>query len=335
MKKKKSIFYIYVVTILSVLTILTGCSLGNKETAGKEKGDKTIRIGYQKGNTLNILKENGYLEDRLKKEGYKVEWKLFTTGGLLMEALATGNIDYGPGADGPGIVAQATNKPIVYVGADKPNPEGVGLMVAKDSGITKIGELKGKKIAVVKGGNHHYLTVLALEKEGIKLEEVQFVYTKGASEGRALFETKQVDAIASWDPFFVGLENDLKPITLIDGGNEYPNRTFYFSNHDFSKKHPELIKIILEETNKSDLWANKHKKEVVQLLAKTLGLKEEILKRAIERRQYGVDNISEDIIQPQQKQADVFCRIGLIPNKISVKDVMPIQNAWAPNLNDK
>ncbi|MED0972751.1 aliphatic sulfonate ABC transporter substrate-binding protein [Bacillus paramycoides] len=331
---KRNTFFITVIAIFSFLLILTGCGAGNKVTAG-QTGDKVVKIGYQKGNTLNILKESGYLEKRLKKEGYKVEWKLFASGGLVLEALATGNVDYGHAADGSGIVAQATNKPIVYVGADKPNPEGVGIMTANDSGITKVEELKGKKIAVAKGGNHHYLTVLALEKAGIKLEEVQFVYVKDASEGRAVFETKQVDAIASWDPFFAGLENDLKPITLTDGVKDYPNRTFYYSNTNFSKKHPELIKIILEETNKSDLWANDNKKEVVQLLAKTLGLKEEILKRAVDRRQYGVDNISEDIIQPQQKQADVFYRIGLIPNKINVKDVMPIQNDWKPNLDNK
>ncbi len=37
-------------------------------------------------------------------------------------------------------------------------------MVLKDSPIQTITDLKGKKVAVIKGGNHHYLTVLALER---------------------------------------------------------------------------------------------------------------------------------------------------------------------------
>jgi sulfonate transport system substrate-binding protein len=344
--KSKKMMIKWMAACMALIFVLAGCGKADNQQAGNQqttnqqasdssKEEKVIRIGYQKGNTLNILKESGFLEESLKDLGYKVEWKVFATGGPLLEALFSGSIDYGHAADGPGIFAQASGKPLVYVGADLPNPEGVGVMVLKDSGIKSIKDLKGKKIATLKGGNHHYLAVLALEKEGLTAKDVEWVYVKDASQGRAVFETKEVDALASWDPFFAGVETDLQPLTLTEGIDyKYPNRTFYFANVNFAKEHPELVKIILEATNKSDKWANEHKPEVVKLLSEMLGIDEKVIARAVERRTYGVEKITQEVIQAQQEQADVFHRIGLIPEKIDVSKDMPIDAEWAPDLSN-
>jgi sulfonate transport system substrate-binding protein len=329
---------VWAVILLTVMSLFTGCAAQTAKTKGEsqaggtiEKGEKVLRIGYQKGNTLNILKVKGNLEERLKEKGIKVEWKVFAGGGFVLEALSAGSIDYGHAADGSGVFAQAGGKPFVYVGADLPNPEGMGIMVHKDSGIKTIKELKGKKIAVTKGGNHHYLAVLAIEKAGLTLNDVQFVYVKDASEGRALFEIKQVDALGSWDPFFATVENDLQPVTLTDGKGYSPNRTFYYANETFAKEHPDLVKIILEETNKSDQWANENKQEVIKLLSETLGIDEKAIARAVDRRKYGVEKITQEVIDPQQQLADTYARIGLIQKPIRVSERMPLNPDWIPD----
>src|SRR6478736_4773092 len=108
---------------------LTACNTGSE-------ADNTIRIGFQTGNTLNVLKESEYLEERIEQDDLDVdiEWIEFDQGGAVMEALATNNIDYGNAADGPGIFAQAQDRDIVYVGASLPHEEGVGIMVKENSG---------------------------------------------------------------------------------------------------------------------------------------------------------------------------------------------------------
>ncbi len=336
---------------LLLVTALTGCgSGGDKDTqaaastapaasaapsasAPAKNYPKALRIGYQKGNTLNILKAHGNLEKRLKDLGISVEWNVFPGGNNVLEALAAGQIDYGNAADGSGVFAQAGGKTFVYVGNDLPNPEGMGIMVHKDSPIKTIADLKGKKVAVIKGGNHHYLTVLALERVGLKADDVQYVYVKDASEGRAVFETKQVDALGSWDPFFATVQNDLKPVTLTDGADYSPNRTFYYSSNEFTSKYPDLVKIILEETDVSDKWANGNKEEVVKLLTQELGIDEQAIRTAVERRTYGVEAITRDTIAPQQQLADTFHRIGLIPEKLDVSKLMPVDVPWKPNVS--
>ncbi|MGN7382414.1 sulfonate ABC transporter substrate-binding protein [Paenibacillus sp. SAFN-117] len=316
-------------SIILVCSVLFSACSSSKASEGQLE---VVRIGYQKGNTLNILKVKGNLDERLKKQGIKIEWNVFPSGGTVLEALAAGKIDYGNAADGSGVFAQASGQSFVYVGSDLPNPEGMGIMVHKDSGIAGIGDLKGKKVAVVKGGNHHYLTVLALESSGLQYDDVEYVYVKDASEGRALFETKQVDALGSWDPFFATVQMDLQPVTLTDGSHYSPNRTFYYATKEFAEAHPEIVKAILEETDVSDQWANENKGEVVKMLAGELGIDEESLAKMVGRRTYGVEAIKKEIIAPQQQLADTFHKIGLIEHSIDVSSYMPVGKEWVPDL---
>ena len=114
MKKLLSIF-----GLLAILAVLTACSSSDKEVAtGKEEGTelKTINIGYQKGNTLHILKESGILDEAAKEKDLTIKWELFTHGNTLMEGIYAGAIHFGHAADWPGIFAQASNKPFYYVG---------------------------------------------------------------------------------------------------------------------------------------------------------------------------------------------------------------------------
>lgn len=330
-----------VMTWFCLLALLAGCASSESGTgakngaeadafgAGKDGTRKVIRIGYQKGNTLNILKVNGNLDKRMKEAGYDVEWKVFAGGNFLLEALSSGSIDFGHAADGSGVFAQAGNKPFVYVGNDHPNPEGMGIVAHPDSGVKSLADLKGKKLAVGKGGNHHYLAVLAIEKAGLKLDDVQFVYVKDASEGRAVFETRQVDALGSWDPFFAAIQTDLKLITLTDGQGYSPNRTFYYANEQLAKENPKLIRTILEEIQVSDEWANVHKDDVIQLLSETQGIEKTAIELAVKRRTYGVELFNAEIIKTQQQLADTYYRIGLIPRPIKVAERMPLDAPWA------
>ncbi|MEI3614155.1 aliphatic sulfonate ABC transporter substrate-binding protein [Pseudogracilibacillus sp. SO30301A] len=322
----------YLLILGFLLLILVGCGTSEnseapaEEDTSNDNAKQKINIGYQKGNTLNILRESGILEEILEENGHEVVWKEFGGGGPLLEALFTGDIDFGHASDGAAIFAQAGNKPLVYVGADYPNPEGVGILVHKSSGIKTIQDLKGKKVGASKGGNHHYLTILALKEAGMDIDDVEWVFLTDAAQGRSAFETQQIDAFATYDPFLAGTEIDLDTINIVEEQDfGYPNRTFYFANVDFNEEHPELLELILEAINESDKWANENKPDVVKLVSEALGIEEEVIERATERRNYELSKIDEDIIAAQQKQADIYFEIDLLPEKVDVSKDMPIQ----------
>ncbi|CAM4242397.1 aliphatic sulfonate ABC transporter substrate-binding protein [Lederbergia lenta] len=321
---------------ISFIIVLAGCNSDPKGTSSEAKSatsgsaDK-VKIGFQKGNTLHILKSLGYLEEKLKKDNISIEWVELATGGALLEALNTNNIDFGHAADANAVFAQAAGMPLVYIASEHPNPEGLAIIVHGDSDIKTAADLKGKKISIGKGWNSHYLLMKALQKEGLTSEDVDFAYVKDASEGRAAFESERVDALGFWDPFLAVLENDISPRILLDGEGFTNNRTYYFASDSFSKENSEVIKTILEELDKADQWANENKSDLAKMLADSLGIPLEAIEKTVERRTYGVEKITESVVAEQQDIADIFLQEKLIEAEISVSDMVTEDPAWFPD----
>jgi len=329
MKLKKN--WLFGVLLILLIGILTAC--GSEESSSNADSDKktVVKIGFQKGNTLNILKAQGTLEKRLEKENIKVEWKEFPIGTALLEALNTGAIDFGHASDANGVFSQASGKKSVYVASDTPYPKGVALVVKEDSPIKTVQDFKGKKIGVTKGGNMHYLLVKALEKEGLTVKDVEQVYYKDAAEGRAAFETGEIDVLGIWDPFLAVLEDSTPTRTIVNGENLTQNRTFYFASENFIKNDSAILKIVLEELQKSDEWANENTKEVASILAKELKIDEKPLEIANERREFGVLPIDEEAVNAQQDLADTFFGLELFPEEVDIKAVTKENPDWYPD----
>ena len=200
------------VAVLSMTTALAGVGA----SYGQDKQDKVVRIGFQKYGKLVLLKSKGTLEDKLKAAGYKVVWTEFPSGPPLLEALNVGAIDFGNTGEAPPIFAQAAGAPIQYVAYEPPAPKGEAILVPKDSKLTSVADLKGKKVALNKGSNVHYLLVKALEKAGVKYSEIEPVFLAPA-DARAAFERGAVDAWVIWDPFQAAAEAATGARTLADG----------------------------------------------------------------------------------------------------------------------
>ena len=159
-----------------------------------------LRIGYQKYGTLIILKARGALEKRLAPLNVEAKWTEFPAGPQLLEGLNVGSIDYGTVREAPPIFAQAPAANLVYSANEPPAPSAEAIVVPKGSNIKSVTELKGKKVALNKGSNVHYLLVKALEKSGLAYKDIEPVFLSPA-DARAAFESGSVDAWVIWDPF--------------------------------------------------------------------------------------------------------------------------------------
>src|SRR5215208_424791 len=136
----------------------------------------TLRIGYQKYGTLVLLKERGTLEGRLGPAGLSVTWTEFPAGPQLLEGLNVGAIDFGTTGEAPPIFAQAAGAPLIYVANARPAPEGEAILVPEGSPVADVAGLKGRRVALNKGSNVHYLLVRALEASGLSVRDVEPVY---------------------------------------------------------------------------------------------------------------------------------------------------------------
>src|SRR5580698_2764727 len=167
--------------------------------------DSVLRIGYQKYGTLVLLKARGSLEKRLAPLHVEVKWTEFPAGPQLLEGLNVGAIDFGIAGEAPPIFAQAAGADLVYVGYEPPASAGEAILVPKDSHIKTVAELKGKKVALNKGSNVHFLLVKLLEQAGVNYKEIDTIFLTPA-DARAAFERGSVDAWAIWEPFLAAAQ---------------------------------------------------------------------------------------------------------------------------------
>ncbi|MGN6831327.1 sulfonate ABC transporter substrate-binding protein [Paucibacter sp. M5-1] len=299
--------------LLATLGLLTG--LAQAQTS-------ELRIGFQKYGTLTLLKAKGDLEKRLAPQGITVKWAEFPAGPQLLEGLNVGSIDFGTVGEAPPIFAQAAGADLVYVANQPPAPTAEAVIVPKDSQIKTVADLKGKKIALNKGSNVHFLLVKLLEKAGLKYTDVQVIFLPPA-DARAAFERGSVDAWVIWDPFLAAAERQIGARVVADGRGAVANHQFYLAARPYADKRPEVIQIIVEELAKLDAWAEGRAKEVAQLLAPQIGLDLAITELAASRFAYGIKPISPAVAAEQQKIADVFFELKLIPKAIKISDALP------------
>jgi len=286
---------------------------------GAQAEDKVLRIGYQKYGTLVLLKEKGTLEGALKPLGYTVTWTEFPGGPQLLEALNVGAIDFGTAGEAPPIFAQAAGAPLVYVGYEPPAPKGEAILVPKDSTLSSVADLKGKKVALDKGSNVHYLLVRALEQAGLTPKDIQPVYLPPA-DARAAFEQGSVDAWVIWDPFYAAASAATGAKTLQDGSNLVSNHQFFLAERGFTKANPQVVDAVVAELVKIDAWSKSDPKGAAAVLSPKVGIPAEVLEVALGRQGYGVSAITPEVVAEQQKIADTFYKLGLLPKPITVSD---------------
>ncbi len=286
--------------------------------------DHTVRIGYQKYGNLLLLKQHGGLDARLKPLGYGVEWSEFPSGPPILEAMRAGAIDFGQTGDAPPIFAQAGRAGFVYVANEPPAPRGEAILVSKDSAIRSLADLKGKRVALNKGSNVHYLLVKALEKAGVAYGDVTPVFLAPA-DARAAFERGAVDAWAIWDPYLASAQAATGARTLATGDGLAGNIQFYLADKAFAEGHPEAVAAVTEAVREVDDWEAAHPDEAAAELAGAIKLPVPVVATALARQAHGVAPLTPEVTAGQQAVADTFLALHLIPKKLDVGAVV-----WKP-----
>jgi sulfonate transport system substrate-binding protein len=283
-----------------------------------------LRIGYQKSAAnLVIVKQSGWLEQRLP--GTKVSWVEFPAGPQLLEALAVGSLEFGLTGDSPPVFAQAAGKDLLYVGAEPPKPDSSAILVLKDSPLKKLADIKGKRVALQKGSSAHFLLVQAVAKAGLQWDEIQPVYLAPA-DARAAFERGSVDAWAIWDPFYAATELAIRPRALATGRDLSSNNSFYLASRPFTTQHPGALAVLFEELTRADRLVQERRKDAIKLVADFSGLDAGVVSLFLQRRPPSpVGPLSPATVADQQRVADAFHRLQLIPRPVRVADIV-----WRP-----
>jgi sulfonate transport system substrate-binding protein len=290
---------------------------------------KELRIGFQKSASLFVLqKAQGTLEKRLAPLGVGVKWVEFPAGPQLLEGLNVGSIDVGFVGEAPPIFAQAAGARFVYVGNDPAAPLAEALVVPRDSALKTVADLKGKRIALNKGSNVHYLLVKLLEKNNLKYTDVTPVFLAPA-DARAAFEKGAVDAWAIWDPFLAAVEKQIGARQLADGSGVVNGFNYYLAQTDFAQVNPHLIRELFANTLDAARFVQADIPRAAALIAPLQGLDAAVVEASLKRYRFGVVPLTPAVAAEQQKIADTFYDLKLIPKPIRIVDALPAAAAVA------
>lgn len=299
-----------------IIFAIAFCSTGCSRSAGSKSN--VVRIGYQKTGTLNLLRLRGTLESDLAKEGLQLEWIGFPAGPQLLEAMNAGAIDFGHTGDGPPILGQAAGVDFVYVACAAPRAQEEAIVVPANSPLRSVADLNGKRVALNKGSNVHYLLARVLESAQMPYDSVQTIFLS-PSDARAAFEGGSIDAWAVWDPYFAEAELSAGARVLADGEGLVANRELHLASRRLLGERPQAIRTIIDALNREDRWAKDNTDKVAKIMAAEIGLSAEVLHRVLGRKAYGVQWIGDEILSEQQQVADTFLKLGLIPTAIDVR----------------
>ncbi|MFC4057562.1 ABC transporter substrate-binding protein [Planomonospora corallina] len=261
-----------VVGLAAVLS-LAACGGSDSETTATAGGDGPEKTSLTIG--LLPIPDNAavYIADQkgfFKEEGLTIKTEVIQGGAAAIPGLVSGTLD-----------ATMTNYVSTFIAAEKGNklkivsdffqagPNVFNIMAAKDSTITSVADLKGKKIAVNTLNNIGTLAVTAtLKLNGLTADDVEFVELPFPNMTPAL-QKGDVDAAWMTEPFLTGAQKEFgaKKIadTMTGPMDGFPIAGLAVTA-DFAEKNPKTVAAMQRAIGKAQQLAASDRKVVEQIL---------------------------------------------------------------------
>jgi sulfonate transport system substrate-binding protein len=201
-------------------------------------------------------------------------------------------------------------------------PEWTALVVGKDSKLTKVADLRGKKVAMVRGTDPHIFAVRALLAAGITDKDYTPVLVQQHADGGTALIRGDVDAWAGLDPMMAQHE-------ILDGARLlYRNpdaNTWGILNarEEFIKDHPDLVKRVLSSYEEARKYSLAHYDELKKIFIGVTKLREDVVDKQLKER----TGLTYNKIGPAQRDSIYEAGIalqkgGVIPARVDVKKAL-------------
>jgi len=291
--------------LLGMMVLLVGCG---SSTTSKDKVE-LIKLDYAYYNPLSlVLKEKGWLEEELAKDGVKVEWVHSLGSNKSLELLNGSSVDFGSTAGAAALIGKANGNPIksVYVYS---KPEWTALVTRPDSGIKTVADLKGKKVAVTRGTDPHIFLLRVLEQNGLTDKDIHLVALQHP-DGKNALEKGDVDAWSGLDPLMAQEEVEKGGQLFFRDANL---NTYGVLNvrEAFAQKNPQYVERVLRSYEKARKWAIANPAEYQKIVEKEAKLSEAVASKVL-----GRTDLSNSIIGEEQKTAITAAGKILLKNGI-------------------
>ena len=278
-----------------------------------------VRIDFAYYNPVSlVLKNKGWLEQDLAKDGVKVRWVQSLGSNKALEFLNAKSLDFGSTAGAAALLARINGNPVksIYVYS---KPEWTALLTQAGSSIQTVADLKGKRIAATRGTDPHIFLVRTLADHGLTEKDVKVVLLQH-QDGRLALAKGDVDAWAGLDPLMAQAELD-------DGA-----RIFYRNadintwgvlntREDFAADHPDVVLKVLQAYEQARAFAIGNPAELKKIMVEQAKLTEPVAARQLERTDLSTAAIGERQKKTIESAGLALQQAGVVPADVNVPAV--------------
>ncbi|MCE7004228.1 ABC transporter substrate-binding protein [Kibdelosporangium philippinense] len=248
--------------LVSVLLAVSACG-APPPAPGKIKLGFSAWPGWM---PWQVAKERGFF----KINGVDVDLRYFDSYTDSLTALSTGAIDANSQTLNDTIASASSGgrQKIVLV---NDTSTGNDQIIARD-GITRVADLKGKKVAVEPGTVDHYLLLLALNRAKLHQGDVQLVSTLTDSAAAA-FAAGHVDAVGAFAPHTsIALSRPGSgPVTSsADFPTSIPD--LLVARADLARSRPDLVQRLVNTWFETLAWIERNPDEAIEIMARGAGV---------------------------------------------------------------
>jgi sulfonate transport system substrate-binding protein len=241
-----------------------------------------IRIDWATYNPVSmVLKDNGLLEKEFVKDGIGIRWVQSLGSNKALEFLSAGSIDFGSTAGAAALIGRINGNPIksIYVYS---RPEWTALVTRKDTSISKVEDLRGKRVAVTRGTDPHIFLVRALHAVGLSERDVVPVLLQHP-DGKTALIRGDVDAWAGLDPMMAQaqVEDGARLFYRNKDANTYGVLN---AGEGFLRQYPDLARRVIKVYEAARRYCLAHYDEEARIFARVTKLPGDVIDIQLKQR---------------------------------------------------
>ncbi|HWK45224.1 MAG TPA: ABC transporter substrate-binding protein [Stellaceae bacterium] len=275
----------------------------------------TLRVGDQRGGIQPLMAAAGVLRDA----PYTVAWSQFAGAPMLLEALNAEAIDTGGVGDAPFASAVASGIPMKAVSATRADGAVTALVVPGASPVRSVSDLKGRTIATLRGQTGHFLVLAALRRDGLSPGDVRFAFI-APSEAKAAMASGAVDAWATWGPYISLAKVEDGAREIVNGHELMSGQSYMLASDQAISGKRAALADFLHRLRLAREWGLAKPEEQAKVWAESTGFSLSVARDVVNTAQTRTVAIDDTVVAAQQRVADFFQGVGVLPRPQHVAD---------------
>jgi taurine transport system substrate-binding protein len=220
-------------------------------TAGAALAENVIIGHFGSPTPMQVARAEGKFD---AATGWTIEWRQFGSGTEVIAAMASGDVQVAELGSSPLSIGTSQGLEIQLFMIAQGLGTAESLIAKADSGITKVEDLVGKRVAVPVGSTAHYSLMGALTHAGIAETDVT-IMNLPADQIAAAWDSGQVDAAFIWEP----VQNQiLQTGTFIVGADQtaawgFPTFDGWVVNTEFAAANADAMVAFAKTMNEANM----------------------------------------------------------------------------------